>query len=68
MLFRSLYWVSFTIIDGEGGLVKATRELGLLNTLRKMRMGYLNEGFTYGVMTLAPPWWGDRFLMIVFTS
>ena len=60
--------VSPTIVDGESRLVETTRELGLLNTLRKKRMGFLKEGFTHGVITLAPPWWGDRFLTIVFTS
>ena len=54
--------------DGESRLVETTREHGLLNMLRKRRMGYLKEGFTHGVMTLVPPWWGDRLLMIVFTS
>ena len=60
--------ISPTIIDGEGRLVEATWEPGLLNALRKRRIGYSKEGFTHDVITLAPPWWGNIFLMIVFSS
>ena len=37
--------IDFTIIDGESRLVKAARELGLLNTLRKWGARYLKETF-----------------------
>ena len=61
-----MYWVGFTIIDGESRLVKVMRELGLLITPRER--GARNLSFSHSVMPLASPWWCFRFLMITVSS
>lgn len=60
--------VGLAIINGKSRIVEATRELGLLDTLRKRGMRYLEESFSHGIISLASPWWGLRPPMIMFSS
>ena len=56
------------IINGKNRLVEKTRELGLLDTLRKRGARYLEESFSHGIIFLASPWWGLIPPTIMFSS